>query len=147
MKTQIYPAIKITIVLLLLLSVVYPALVWAIAQIAPNHGKGEMLAYNGQKYYRNIGQAFTRDDYFWSRPSAVGYNAAGSGGSNKGPSNGEYLSEVKARIDTFLVHRKTRTGTGRHCYSQWQWFGSRYLGRGRKNTNRSCCESKRYIGK
>ncbi len=81
MKTHIYPAIKITIVLLLLLSVVYPALVWAIAQIAPNHGKGEMLAYNGQKYYRNIGQAFTRDDYFWSRPSAVGYNAAGSGGS------------------------------------------------------------------
>ncbi|MCS4163211.1 Potassium-transporting ATPase C chain [compost metagenome] len=107
MKTHIYPAIKITIILLLLLSVVYPVLVWAIAQIAPNHGKGEMLEYNGQKYYRNIGQAFTRDDYFSSRPSAVGYNAAGSGGSNKGPSNGEYLSEVRARIDTFLVHNPT----------------------------------------
>ena len=107
MKTHIYPAIKITIILLLLLSVVYPAIVWAIAQIAPNHGKGEIVNYNGQKYYKNIGQAFTDDDYFWSRPSSVGYNAAGSGGSNKGPSNKEYLSEVSSRIDTFLIHNPT----------------------------------------
>jgi K+-transporting ATPase ATPase C chain len=34
----------------------------------------------------------------------VGYNAAGSGGSNKGPSNPDYLQQVKDRIDTFLVH-------------------------------------------
>ncbi|MDR6736145.1 MULTISPECIES: K(+)-transporting ATPase subunit C [unclassified Sphingobacterium] len=107
MKTHLYPAIKITMILLLLLAVVYPALVWAIAQIAPNRGKGEILKHNGQTYYRNIGQAFSGDDYFWSRPSAVGYNAAGSGGSNKGPSNGEYLLEVKSRIDTFLVHNPT----------------------------------------
>ncbi len=32
------------------------------------------------------------------------YNASGSGGSNKGPSNAEYLTLVQARIDTFLVH-------------------------------------------
>ena len=32
------------------------------------------------------------------------YNAAGSGGSNKGPSNPDYLKVVQARIDTFLVH-------------------------------------------
>jgi K+-transporting ATPase ATPase C chain len=34
----------------------------------------------------------------------VDYNAAGSGGSNKGPSNPAYLAEVQSRIDTFLVH-------------------------------------------
>lgn len=34
----------------------------------------------------------------------VDYNAAGSGASNKGPSNEEYLAVVQARIDTFLVH-------------------------------------------
>ncbi len=34
----------------------------------------------------------------------MGYNAAGSGGSNKGPSNPDYLAEVQARIDTFMVH-------------------------------------------
>jgi K+-transporting ATPase ATPase C chain len=52
----------------------------------------------------NVGQAFTTDKYFWSRPSAVDYNAAGSGGSNKGPSNPDHLAEVQSRIDTFLVH-------------------------------------------
>jgi K+-transporting ATPase ATPase C chain len=51
-----------------------------------------------------IGQTFNKDKYFWSRPSVVNYNAAGSAGSNKGPANAEYLQTVQARIDTFLVH-------------------------------------------
>jgi len=34
----------------------------------------------------------------------VDYNAAASGGSNKGPTNPDYLKQVKNRIDTFLVH-------------------------------------------
>lgn len=51
-----------------------------------------------------VGQAFTQDKYFQGRPSAVGYNAGGSGGSNKGPSNPDYLAQVQARIDTFLAH-------------------------------------------
>ena len=70
----------------------------------PNKGKGEIVTANGKTYYSNIGQKFTDDKYFYSRPSAVGYNAAGAGGSNKGPSNPDYLAEVQARIDTFLVH-------------------------------------------
>ncbi|NIJ55180.1 K(+)-transporting ATPase subunit C [Dyadobacter arcticus] len=104
MKTNIFPAIKLTIITLIFFSVVYPALIWAVAQLAPNSGHGEVVTANGKKYYSNIGQTFTEDQYFNSRPSAVGYNAAGSGGSNKGPSNPEYLSVVQARIDTFLVH-------------------------------------------
>jgi len=50
------------------------------------------------------GQSFTQDKYFNSRPSAAGYNAAGSAGSNKGPSNPDYLKDVQIRIDTFLAH-------------------------------------------
>jgi K+-transporting ATPase ATPase C chain len=34
----------------------------------------------------------------------VDYNAASTGGSNKGPTNPDYLSVVQARIDSFLVH-------------------------------------------
>ena len=51
-------------------------------------------------------QMFTKDIYFWGRPSSAGdgYDATSSAGSNKGPTNQEYLDEVKARIDTFLVH-------------------------------------------
>ena len=54
----------------------------------------------------NVGQMFTKDIYFWGRPSSAGdgYDATSSAGSNKGPTNQEYLDEVKARIDTFLVH-------------------------------------------
>ncbi|MGV0757118.1 K(+)-transporting ATPase subunit C [Empedobacter brevis] len=104
MKKHILPAIKLTTVMMLFFTVIYPLVVWGIAQFAPNAGKGEIIEHNGNKHYVNIGQSFTDDNYFWSRPSAVDYNAAGSGGSNKGPSNAEYLADVQARIDTFLVH-------------------------------------------
>lgn len=104
MKKHILPTVKLTAVMLFFFTVIYPLAVWGIAQFAPNSGKGEIIEYNGKKYYIHIGQAFTGDRYFCSRPSAVNYNAAGSGGSNKGPSNEEYLAEVQARINTFLIH-------------------------------------------
>lgn len=104
MKKNILPAIKLTAVMIVFFTVMYPLAVWGIAQFSPNSGKGEIIEYKGNKHYVNIGQTFTDDNYFWSRPSAVDYNAAGSGGSNKGPSNQEYLAEVQARIDTFLIH-------------------------------------------
>ena len=42
--------------------------------------------------------------YFWGRPSAADYKGDASAGSNKGPTNEEYLAEVEARVDSFLVH-------------------------------------------
>lgn len=100
-------AIRLTIVCLIFFSGIYTISIWAIAKATPNNGKGEIVTHNGQKQYGNVGQKFTADNYFWSRPSAVDYNAAGSGGSNKGPSNPDYLQTVQARIDTFLVHNPT----------------------------------------
>jgi potassium-transporting ATPase KdpC subunit len=110
MKSTILASVKLTAICLVFLSVVYPALIWAVAQVSPNQGKGfvvndEPSPNKGSRYYyTNIAQSFTEDKYFWSRPSAVGYNAAGSAGSNKGPSNAEYLKQVSERIDTFMVH-------------------------------------------
>jgi K+-transporting ATPase ATPase C chain len=104
MKTNILPAIKLTVICLIFFSGIYTLIVFAFAQLAPNNGKGETITHNGKTYYTNIAQHFSDDKYFSSRPSAVGYNAAGSGGSNKGPTNPDYLAEVQARIDTFLVH-------------------------------------------
>lgn len=104
MKSNILPAIKLTILSIILLAIIYPLIIWGIAQFSPNNGKGEIITQNGKKHYSNVGQSFTDDNYFYSRPSAVGYNAAGSGGSNKGASNEEYLMQVQSRIDTFLVH-------------------------------------------
>lgn len=106
MKENIFPAIKLTFICLIFFSGIYTLSVFGIAQFAPNHGKGEIIIHNGKAFYTNIGQSFTDDKYFYSRPSAVNYNAAGSGGSNKGPSNPDYLKDVQSRIDTFLVHNQ-----------------------------------------
>ena len=104
MKTHISPAIRLTLVLLVLLSVIYPLVVAGVAQLAPGGGDGVTVSVKGNVVgYVNVGQSFTEDRYFNSRPSAVDYNAAGSAGSNKGPSNPDYLKTVQARIDTFLV--------------------------------------------
>lgn len=104
MKSNIFSSIVLTALCILFFAGAYPVIVWGIAQLAPNKGKGFTILANGKTYYTNIGQKFTDDKYFSSRPSAVDYNAAGSGGSNKGPSNKEYLEVVQARIDTFLTH-------------------------------------------
>ena len=104
MKSNIIPAIRLTLICLVLFPGIYMLAVWGIAQLTPGGGKGETISQDGKTYYSNIGQSFTEDKYFYSRPSAVGYNAAGSGGSNKGPNNPDYLAQVQERIDTFLVH-------------------------------------------
>ncbi|NJL12416.1 MAG: K(+)-transporting ATPase subunit C [Microscillaceae bacterium] len=104
MKTILFPAIRLTLVCLFFFMGVYPAIVLGLAQWAPNQGKGHLIRQDGKSYYANIGQSFTEDQYFYSRPSAVAYNAAGAGGSNQGPSNPAYLATLQARVDTFLAH-------------------------------------------
>lgn len=104
MKNHLLPALRLTLALLVLCCIVYPAFVWAAAQLAPGAGQGVQLSKNGRVVgFANVGQKFSRPEYFNTRPSAVDYNAQGSGGSNKGPSNPEYLAAVKARLDTFLL--------------------------------------------
>jgi len=82
----------------------YTLLIRGAAMLMPGKGDGLVEHANGKEYHVLVGQAFSGDQYFWSRPSAVEYNAAGSGGSNKGPTNPDYLAQVQARIDTFLAH-------------------------------------------
>lgn len=106
MKTNIVKAIRLTLVLTVLLCVIYPVLISFAGKLSKGRGDGETVTVNGKVVgYANIGQNFTQPKYFWGRPSAVGYNAAGSGGSNKGPSNPDYLKEVSNRIDTLLKYQ------------------------------------------
>lgn len=104
MKNQLLPALRLSLAMLVLCCVLYPALVWTVAQLAPGRGEGVQLRRNGRVVgFANVGQKFTRPDYFNGRPSAADYHADASSGSNKGPSNPEYLAVVKARLDTFLL--------------------------------------------
>jgi len=104
MKEHIFPAIRLTLGCLLFFSGIYTLMVYGVAQFSSNKGKGDIITQNGKRYFANVGQKFTDDTYFWSRPSAVEYNAAGAAGSNKVPSNPDYLKVVQERIDSFLVH-------------------------------------------
>ncbi len=101
---NIFSILRLTLFMVVLLAIIYPMAVFGIAQLAPNKGKGETVTVNGKVVgYQKIGQKFDKSNYFWGRPSAVDYNAAGSAGSNKGPSNPDYLALVQKRIDTFLI--------------------------------------------
>jgi potassium-transporting ATPase KdpC subunit len=106
MKNYLIIGLKMTFLTLIIFGILYPLLITGIAKlVAPNGGKGEEITVNGKVIgFELIGQKFDDDRYFNSRPSAVDYNAAGTGGSNKGPTNPEYLGQVQARIDTFIVH-------------------------------------------
>lgn len=104
-KTNILKSLKITLAFCAFLSVFYILVLWGFAKAAgPNGGNAEVVKLDGQVVgAANVGQQFTQEIYFWGRPSAVDYNGAGSGGSNKATTNPEYLAEVEARVDTFLV--------------------------------------------
>jgi potassium-transporting ATPase KdpC subunit len=105
MKKNLLISLRLTLVMIILCSVLYPLLIAAVGKATPGSGKGKTLSVNGKVVgYELVGQKFTDDKYFWGRPSAVDYNAAGSAGSNKGPSNPDYLKIVQDRIDSFLVH-------------------------------------------
>lgn len=105
MKTYIMQAIRLTLVLTVLLCLIYPVIISFAGKLSKGEGNGETITVNGKVVgYANIGQKFDKPQYFWGRPSAVNYNAAGSAGSNKGPSNPDYLKEVSNRIDTLLKY-------------------------------------------
>lgn len=108
MISTLFKSFKLTVAFCILFSVCYIFILWIFAQVAgPNKGNADIVELNGKIVgAANVGQTFTQDIYFWGRPSCAGdgYDASSSGGSNKGPSNEEYLAEVESRIDTFLVH-------------------------------------------
>jgi len=88
---QIYPAFAITIVLTLLLGIIYPLVITAVATVIfPRQAGGSLIEKNGRVIGSSlIGQPFSGSEYFHSRPSAAGdgYDATASGGTNLGPAS------------------------------------------------------------
>ncbi|MGA2823459.1 MAG: potassium-transporting ATPase subunit KdpC [Bacteroidales bacterium] len=105
MKKNLISSLIFTLILIFLLGFLYPLLIRSIAYLTPGSGNGVETVYKGRVVgFDLIGQAFTADKYFQGRPSAVNYNAAGSGGSNKSIYNPEYINVMQSRLDTFLKH-------------------------------------------
>jgi len=96
-------AILMTIVTTVILGVIYPLGITAIAQVVfPEKANGQLIARDGKVIgSRIIGQGFSSPGYFRSRPSAAGtgYDAANSAGSNLGPTNKKLIDAVTANVE------------------------------------------------
>jgi potassium-transporting ATPase KdpC subunit len=112
---EISRAIRSTLVLWVLVAVIYPFTILGISQIAfPYQANGSLLK-NAQGQIVGsalIGQPFTSDKYFNSRPSSTSYSTADpkkdeagilktgvSGASNLAPSNPALLDRIKGKSD------------------------------------------------
>ncbi len=101
MKAQLRPAITLLALLTIITGVIYPLSVTGLAQILfPHQANGSLIVIDGKTYGSElIGQQFDDPKYFWGRPSAAGYNAGASSGSNYGPMNPSLEEVVQARMD------------------------------------------------
>jgi potassium-transporting ATPase KdpC subunit len=102
---QIWPALKIFLILTLLTGIVYPLVVTGIAQMFfPRQAQGNLVSVGGKVVGSSlIGQKFTDPRYFQPRPSAMDYNPLPSGGSNLGPTSAQLKAQVKQLRDSLAV--------------------------------------------
>jgi K+-transporting ATPase ATPase C chain len=108
-------AIKATIVFWVITAVLYPLLILGIGQLFPYQANGSLIKNSQGQVVGSalIGQPFTSDKYFWSRPSTTDYSTADpakdeagvlktgvSGASNFAPSNPDLMKRITDTIDT-----------------------------------------------
>ena len=110
MKKNFTTAVLFTLVTTVLLGLVYPAVVTALAQVFfRNQANGQLIAKGGEVIgSRIIAQPFTGAQYFHPRPSAAGtngYDPTSSSGSNLGPTNQKLVDRVKGDVATLQAER------------------------------------------
>jgi len=106
---QASAGIAALIVVTLALGFGYPLVVTGFSQVFFRHQANGSLVYDNGKLTGSalLGQNFTDSkgnplpQYFQPRPSAVGYNGAGSGASNLGPSNQQLINQVSERVRAY----------------------------------------------
>jgi K+-transporting ATPase ATPase C chain len=120
MRAQFVAALRALLVLTVVTGVLYPLVVTGLAQVVFNHeANGSLVERDGDVVGSSLlGQQFTGDEYFQSRPSAAGAAASGSfvdgepadpddltgvasGASNLGPTNPALLDTVAERVAAY----------------------------------------------
>jgi potassium-transporting ATPase KdpC subunit len=104
MKENLRIAVLFTVVTTIIFGLFYPLAVTGLSQLFfPSRANGQLIVKNGQVVgSRLIGQPFSSDRYFHSRPSAAGNGydpvAPSGGASNLGPTNKALVDRVNSDI-------------------------------------------------
>lgn len=104
MSRDLFISVRAVLASLVVCAVLYPVVVLGFARIAvPEEAAGSLIRNEQGQVMgsRLIAQAFTRAEYLWPRPSAVGYNSAATGGSNLAPSNPALTERATAAVAQF----------------------------------------------
>jgi len=106
--SDIRHTIVVTIVAVIILCGIYPVVVWGLGQlIFPYQANGSLIKARDGAIVGSeiIGQAFSDDQYFNSRPSAAGtgYDASNSGATNLGPTSQKLHDSIQAAV---VAYRK-----------------------------------------
>jgi len=114
-RRQIWTAISVTVVLVILTGLAYPMLVTGIAQLLfPEQANGSLIIENGRIVgSRLIGQRFSGPRYFHPRPSAAGagYDPLASGGTNMGPTDRNLADTLIANaVDSIIANDGAHRG-------------------------------------
>ncbi|MEQ1409348.1 potassium-transporting ATPase subunit C [Neorhizobium sp. Rsf11] len=97
-------SVRITVATMAICVAGYATAVWAVGQaITPETADGSLITRPDGTIIgsRLIAQPFSQPKYFWPRPSAVDYNAAGAGGSNKSPTSPDLTDRAREIVAAY----------------------------------------------
>jgi len=112
---ELRTSIAATLLLAVLCCGIYPVVVWAVGQgLFSRKANGSLVRADGKVVGSSLlAQGFTAPKYFHPRPSAAGqgFDAAGSSGTNLGPTSKKLIEDVKQRVADYRAENGLSSDT------------------------------------
>ncbi|HEV2738649.1 MAG TPA: potassium-transporting ATPase subunit KdpC [Candidatus Elarobacter sp.] len=112
---HIVTSVLFTIVTVVALGLIYPAIIWALGSVLFHHqAGGSLIVDKSGKVIGSelVGQNWTKPQYFQGRPSAAGkgYDPTSTGGTNLGPTSKKLIDATKSAIAALKKANPDATG-------------------------------------